>query len=140
MIEKSLTIILFMYASSVGLIAGQYILGDVYHIEMKNFNDDVMDADLVSSWMDLTTFNNVTYNIVNGTYYPVNATDTFYNKVETFTTAAAAVAWNLISLLSGLYILNLVYFLGVALPIVSGLGILYLLLLSRAIIGYVRGI
>ena len=140
MIEKSLTIILFMYSASVGLIAGQYILGDVYHIEMKNADGDVMSSSLVSSWMDLTTFNNVTYDIVNGTYVPVNSTETFYDKVETFTTAAAAVAWNLISLLSGLYILNLVYFLGVPLPIVSGLGILYLLLLSRAIIGYIRGI
>jgi hypothetical protein len=78
--------------------------------------------------------------IVNGTYEPVNATETFYNKVETFTTAAAAVAWNLILILSGTYIFNFMYLMGVPDVFVAIFVSLYVLLLARAIIGYIRGI
>lgn len=139
MIEKSLTVILFMYSLSIGFLGFQYIIGDVFHITMTNYNGEELSGDFITSWMDLTTFNTQTGLIVNGTYTPENGT-TFYNRVETFTTAAAAVAWNLIQLLSGTYIFNLILFLGVPWPIVAGFVILYSLLLARAIIGYVRGI
>ena len=128
-----------MYGASVSYLTVEYMMVDVFHITVTNYNGDVLTGGLVSTWMDLTNFNAISADIVNGTYQPVNET-TFYNKVETFTTSAAAVAWNLIALLSGLYIFNLILFLGVPWPFVTGLAVVYMLLLARAIIGYVRGI
>lgn len=139
MIDKALLIIIFMYGASVSYLTVEYMMVDVFHITVTNYNGDVLTGGLVATWMDLTNFNTVSGQIVNGTYTPENAT-TFYNRVETFTTAAAAVAWNLIELLSGLYIFNLILFLGVPWPFVTGLAVVYMLLLARAIIGYVRGI
>lgn len=139
MIDKALLIIIFMYGASVSYLTVEYMMVDVFHITVTNYNGDVLTGGLVSTWMDLTNFNTISGQIVNGTYTPENAT-TFYNRVETFTTAAAAVAWNLIELLSGLYIFNLILFLGVPWPFVTGLAVVYMLLLARAIIGYVRGI
>ena len=139
MIDKALLIIIFMYGASVSYLTVEYMMVDVFHITVTNYNGDVLTGGLVATWMDLTNFNTVSGQIVNGTYMPENAT-TFYNRVETFTTAAAAVAWNLIELLSGLYIFNLILFLGVPWPFVTGLAVVYMLLLARAIIGYVRGI
>lgn len=137
MIDKPLLIILFMYGASISFLTVEYAVTDVFHITVTNYNGDELSGGLVTTWMDLTTYNSVTGDIVNGTF---TGNTTFYNKVETFTTAAAAVAWNLVTLLSGLYIFNLIIFFGVPLPLVTGLAILYILLLARSIIGYIRGI
>lgn len=137
MIDKPLVIILFMYCMSVSYLTLEYTIVDVYHITVTNYNGEVLTGTFVSDWMQLSEFNTLTGDIVEGTF---TGNTTFYNKVETFTTAAAAVAWNLITLLSGLYILNLILFLGVPEVLVIGIGILYALLLARSIIGYIRGI
>lgn len=127
-----------MYGASISYLTVEYAFVDVFHLTVTNYNGDVLSGGLVETWMDLTTFNEVSGNIVEGNFLGTNTT--FYDKVETFTTAAASVAWNLISLLTGLYIFNLVLFMGVPWPFVTGLAILYMILLARAIIGYVRGI
>ena len=137
MIDKPLVIILFMYCMSISYLTLEYTVVDVYHITVKNYNGEVLTGTFVTDWMKLSDFNTLTGDIVEGTF---TGNTTFYNKVETFTTAAAAVAWNLIALLSGLYILNLILFLGVPEVLVIGIGILYALLLARSIIGYIRGI
>ena len=137
MIDKPLVIILFMYCMSISYLTLEYTIVDVYHITVTNYNGEELTGTFVSDWMQMSEFNTLTGDIVQGTF---TGNTTFYSKVETFTTAAAAVAWNLISLLSGLYILNLILFLGVPEVLVIGIGILYALLLARSIVGYIRGL
>jgi hypothetical protein len=135
MIDKSIMIIIFMYAASISFLTVEYMFVDVFHITVTNYNGDELTGSLITTWMDQETFNTVSGEIENGTF---NVNTTFYNKVETYATAGAAVAWNFVTLLSGLYIFNLVIFLGVPLPFVIGIAILYVFLLARTIIGLLQ--
>ncbi len=135
MIDKALFMIIVMYGMSVAYLTVEYTLVDVMHVEVTNYNGQILNGTLISSWMDMDTFNAQSALIVNGTF---NENTTDYNRVENSVTAAAAVAWNLIILLTGTYIFNLILFLGVPPPLVAGMVILYMLLLARAIFGYVN--
>ena len=139
MIDKSILIILFMYGLSISFLTVEYMFVDVFHLTIENLSGTTLTGASVSGWMKLSDLNSNTADIINGTYTPVNAT-TFYDKVETSVTAGAAVAWTFIQILTGLYILNLIYFFGVPLPFVVGFGILYVILLARTIIAMVRGV
>jgi hypothetical protein len=130
-------IILFMYAASISYITIEYTVVDVYHLTITNYNGDVLTGSLVQTWMDLSTFNTVSSAIADGTF---TQNTTFYDRVETYATAGAAIAWNFVTLLTGLYILNLIWFMGVPLPLVTGLGVLYVFLLARTIIGLLQRI
>lgn len=129
--------IIFMYAASISYVTIEYTIVDVYHLTVTNYNGVELTGGLVENWLDLTSFNTFSEDIANGTF---NENSTFYNRVETYATAGAAVAWNFIQILLGLYILNLVAFLGVPTPLVIGLGILYVFLLARTIIGLLQRI
>ena len=131
-------IILFMYAASISYLTVEYAFVDVFHLTVTNYNGQELNGGLVSTWLNIDNFNTKTGLIVTGAYTPINAT--YYDRVETFTTAAAAVAWNLIGLLTGMAILNLVLFLGVPPIFVAGIGVLYTLLLARTIIALIRGV
>ena len=148
MIEAALKIMLFMWCTSFSILGGQYVVGDVIGIELKNTWTDFSDPpdgipDETSlkphllSIIDEDTINETTENIVTA-----NFTDnsTYYDQVETFTTSAAFVAWELVTLLSGTYIFNFLYLMGIPIYFVTILVIVYLAILARAIIGYVRGI
>ena len=65
---------------------------------------------------------------------------TYFDKVETFTTGAAFVAWELVTLMTGTYIFYIMFLFGVPEIFVLVFVTLYVLLLARAILGYVRGI
>lgn len=135
MLDKALFIVLSIYAISVCYITVEWTVVDVIHVDVKNYRGETLNSTLVNTFMDMETFNAQSLLIINGTF-DQNTTD--YNRVETSITAAAAVAWNLIILLSGLGIFTLLYFVGVPLPLVVGLAVLYMLLLARAIFGYLN--
>lgn len=135
MIDKALFIILAMYAISVCYITVEWAIVDVIHVNVTNYRGEVLNSTIVGTYMNMDLFNSQTTLIINGTF---NQNTTDYNRVETSITAAAAVAWNLIILLTGTAIFTLLYFLGVPLPLVLGLVVLYLFLLARAIFGYLN--
>lgn len=137
MIDKSILIIIFMYGASISFLTVEYIMVDVFHITVTNYAGQQLTGAFVTTQLNLEAFNEVSEDIVNGTF---NQNTTFYDKVETYATAGAAVAWNFVSLLSGLYVFNLLTFLGVPLPFVTGLAILYVFLLARTIIGLLQRI
>lgn len=126
-----------MYAASISFLTIEYTIVDVFHLSVTNYNGDELTGGLVESWLNLETFNTLSQEIDNGTF---NQNTTFYNRVETYATAGAAVAWNFITLLSGLYILNLLAFIGVPIPLVLGIAVLYVFLLARTIIGLLQRI
>lgn len=137
MIDKSIMIILFMYGMSISYLTVEYTFVDVFHLQIINLNGEVLTGSAVQDWIKLDTLNQNTQDIINGTF---DTNSTFYDKIETSVTAGAAVAWTFIQILTGLYIFNLVLFLGVPSPFVIGMAILYVILLARTIIALVRGV
>lgn len=134
--EKALHIMLFMWCISFSVLGGQYVIGDVFGITITNLDGVPVKAHILTL-IDEDLINETTENIVTANF---TTNSTFYDEVETFTTAAAFVAWELVLLLSGTYIFNFLFLMGVPLIFVGFFVILYLALLARAIIGYVRGI
>ena len=149
MIDKALIVIIFMYAISFSILGIQYELGDVYHVDLVTIVDVKDSSGTVTiaagtpikssliGYINQNELNTRASNMLSANY---TGNTTFYSKIETFTTGAAYVAWELVTLLSGTYIFNLMYILGVPLYFVLGFLAIYIFLLSRAILGYVRGI
>ena len=125
-----------MYAASLSIIGVQTVIANVYDIELTNLEGVPITSSIVG-FLSEETFNQRTINIVNANF---STNTTFYNRVETFTTGAAFAAWELVQLLSGTYIFNFLYLMGMPLVFVIAFLMLYLLLLARAVLGYVRGI
>ena len=135
MLDKALMMLIIMYATSVAFLTVEYTIVDVLHVEVINYRGQTLNSTLVETWMNMDVFNEQSQKIINGTF---NENTTDYNRVETSITAAAAVAWNLIILLTGTQIFALMYFFGVPWPLVGGLVIIYMVLLARAIFGYIN--
>ena len=147
MIDKALIIIMFMYAVSFSMLGVEYELS-TYGITLVTMVPTTSATGVVTpagtpinsaivGFLNMNEFNHRASNIVTANY---SANTTYYSRIETFTTGAAVVAWELVTLLSGTYIFNLLALLGVPYYFVIGFVSLYLFLLARAILGYVRGI
>ena len=125
-----------MYAASISIIGVQITIANVYDIELTNLNGVSISSSIVG-FLQQGTFNQKAVNIVQANF---TGNTTYYDRVETFLTGTAFVAWELVQLLSGTYIFNFLYLMGMPLVFVTGFLMLYLLLLARAVIGYVRGV
>ena len=130
MIEKSLMIVIFLYSFGFCMLGIQYIYFDVFHATMTNFSGVPLKNNLIND-LNQNTINQVTNNIVQ-----TNQTSVFLNSIG----IAANIAWDLILLLSGTYIFDLAIQFGVPIIFVVGFIILYLFLVGRSIMGYIRGI
>ena len=142
MIDKALILIIFMYAMSMGLYGTQYMLADPYGLTLHTIptpdNPTGVPIKLhLKAFVDEQTFNSRTTNIAEGNF---TTNSTFYDRVETFTTSAAFVGWELVQLITGTYIFQILVLFGVPDLFVTMIIALYTLLLARAIIGYIRGI
>ena len=149
MIDKALIVIIFMYAISFSILGVQHEIGDVYHknivtlVDVYDSNGNISihaGTPIKSSLLGYINQDEINRRALNMLTANYTGNTTYYNKIETFTTGAAFAAWELITLLSGTYIFNMMYLLGVPLHFVIGFLALYLILLSRAITGYVRGV
>lgn len=130
MIEKSLIIIIFMYAASFGMLGSQYILGDVFNITMTNFEGEPIQSDL------LTAINEDTLNTVTGNLASLNNTELESNPI----TGAAGLVVDILTLLTGTYIFNMLSLIGIPDIIIAGMVIIYALMLFRTLIAYLRGV
>lgn len=135
MIEKSLYVIIFMYAASFSILGIQYVLGDAFNFSLKNAEGVEIKSSILA-FINQDTLNQVTGDIatVNSTY---NST---LDAVENSFSIGINIAFDLLTLLTGTYIFNVLYLLGVPPIFIAGMIILYALLLGRAIIAYVRGV
>ena len=145
--ESAIKIMLFMWAVSFSVLGGQYIVGDVINVDLQNtwtdFNGDgvVDSSDHIAlkphllSIIDVDTINTTAENIVTADF---KSNSTYYDKVETGTTALFFVTWEIITLLSGTYIFNLLYLMGVPVMFIAFFVIMYVALLGRAVISYLR--
>lgn len=136
MIEKALIVIIFMYATSMSILGAQYVLADAFGWTLTNFDGEPIESHLVG-FVNEDELNTRTSNVAAANF---TGNTTYYDRIETFTTSAAYVAWELITLLTGTYIFNIMWLMGVPIHFVLIFVTLYILLLARAIIGYIRGI
>lgn len=141
MIDSALRIWLFMVIVSLSVLGGEVVTYSITGINLTTYDassgQDVEVAGFIESVMNMAEFNTRSQEITEGSF---SENTTYYSRVETFTTAAASVAWNLITLLSGTYIFNFLYLMGIPLYFVTVMVIAYVAILGRAVIGYVRGI
>jgi len=130
MIEKSLYIMIFMYATSFGLLGAQFLVGDVIGVTMTDIEGNPLKSSILTT-IQVDTLGTSAQNVI-GT----NQTTVVSDPI----TAAAGIAWELIQLMTGTYIFNIAYLMGVPLIIVAGMTLLYIILLMRTIIAYLRGV
>ena len=128
-----------MYSFSFSALGVQYMYADVLGTDIKNFEGVVIKSELLEAtsgnsnqpYLDMDNIDTTMSTIV-GT----NSTSVTSNPV----TAAAGIAWEIIQLMSGTYIFGVLVMLGVPSIIVAGMTVLYVLMLARTIIAYIRGI
>lgn len=134
MFEKSLIIIIICYGTGFGLLGAQYVLGDVYGITMTSFSGQPIKSALLSG-------KNPILNINQTAAYEYNITQNNRTTIQTNpVSAAGGIAWELILLLTGTYIFNIMILFGVPYVVVYGMLIIYAALLGRAILAYIRGV
>ena len=133
--DKALYIVIFFYAAGIMMVGIEYTAGQIVHVEMISpLTGEPVNTAIVG-YLQLGDFDVRTENIVTGNY---TANSTFFDKIETFTTGAAFVAWELIGLMTGTFIFHIMLLFGVPVWMVTMFILLYVLLLARAIIGYVQ--
>ena len=130
MIEKSLIIIIFLYISSFALLGAQYIWADVFHITMTNFQGQPLKNNLLND-IHTTTLNTIQNSTLN-----TPTTDIITNLINT----TGGIAWDLVLLVTGTYIFDILSQMGVPLIFIAGFVAVYAFLLLRSILGWVRGI
>lgn len=135
MIDKSIYIILFMYFLSFGMLGIQYVIGDAFNIEMTSFDGTPIKPALLSI-TDIDNLNTVTTNIANATDAENSTLDAITNAFQ----LGYNVGKDLLLLLTGTYIFNVLYLLGVPAIIIVGMVIIYVLLLGRTLIALIRGV
>ena len=136
MIEKALSIMLFMWCVSFSVFGIQLTLGEAFGIELRNYRGEVIESQL-SKLIAQDQFNSATEAITDGTYVDPNGTR--HDRILDNAVSSAFVMWELAQLLSGTYIFGFLYLLGVPVYFVTILVVIYLALLARAIVGYLRG-
>ena len=130
MIEKALIIIIFMYSTSFGLLAAQFLWADMVGITLVN-QENVAIGSSVESIIHLDQINISTSSVVN-----MNKTQTIADPIAT----AANMTWEILQILTGTYIFSILALFGIPSIVIAGLVIIYSMLLFRALIGYLRGI
>ena len=119
-----------MYATSFSILGVQFIIGDVMGVEMTDINGDTLKSSILTT-IQIDQLNTSAQNVI-GTNQTAVTTDPI--------TAAAGIAWELILLMTGTYVFQIAYLLGIPSIIVAGMVLLYIILLMRTIIAYLRGV
>src|SRR5574340_1164261 len=131
--DKSLLIIMFMYAIGFGILTAQYVYADVYGIVLKDFQGKpIKDIFIQISNINTIQTEQTQLNQINSTKL---ATDPIG-----VASAISGIALTLVELASGTYIFDIMYHLGVPLIFIVGLVGLYIFLLARAVLGWIRGV
>jgi hypothetical protein len=117
------------------MLGGQFIFGDVMHVQLTNFSGVPIRTDL---------FANIQTNTLNQEQQAfTNQTQPWISQIQnpaTYLGSAAIIAWDLILLISGFYIFGIMNDMQVPLIFIMGFMALYTFFLGRSIMGFVRGI
>lgn len=129
MIEKALIIIIFMYATSFALLGGQYLLSP-FGVELTNLEGVPISSSILTIVQtdNLASVTNQ-LNLINGTQAEADPV-----------TVAAGLVVDILGLLTGSYVFNLLFLIGVPPIFIYGMIVIYAIILFRALIAYLRGI
>lgn len=130
MIDKSLYAIIFVYATTFGILAAQFVFADVYGITMRDKDGNELHS-AVLTLLDQDAINQHETNLLSGDQ------QTLFNNPAT---AAAKAAWEMILIITGFYPFSVAYLLGVPSIVLMGFGVLYIFLVGRTLMGWIRGI
>jgi len=133
--EKALIMMIFLYATSFSFLFAQFMIADVFGLTIKNYKGAEIKSAIVTS---------INQESIKSVETKVIATNfTLIDTAAAFVTAGNILK-ELFLLLIGVYIFEGMYqFLGAdtaAFLVVSSMILLYVVLLARAGIAYVRGI
>ena len=137
MINKSISVMIFMYALTTSLLAMQYIVADAYDITLTNYKGESLAPPLLNL-AKVSNFDTASANII-GTNFNGTVDGRPFDKVVDFNQSMAYSVFQYISILSGTYVFYIMFFLGIPMIVVSGFMLLYSLLLIRTIVGVLRG-
>ena len=121
---------IFMYSISFSILGAQFIVGDIMGVTMTDINGDPLKSSILAT-IQVDQLNTSAQNVI-GT----NQTSIVSDPI----TAAAGIAWELILLMTGTYVFQVAYLLGIPSILIAGMVLLYIILLMRTIIAYLRGI
>ena len=138
MMEKALVIMIFMYASGFGLLISQYVWADLYGINLVSpVTGQVICSPVVttancpiSSFLNISNLNTIQNNVT------ATQRTSVVNNINSF----LGMVWEMIQLLTGTYIFNVLGSLGIPGIVLTAFVALYFFLLIRAYFGYIRGI
>ena len=137
MSEKAIVVMIFMYATSFSLLGAQYVINDVFGTTLTSpvtgqpIKSNLIGSNGTGGILSIATINQQQLNVTSNT-----RSNTVTDPIGT----AAGMAWELMQILTGTYIFNILYLLGVPAIFITGLVAIYVILLVRAIIAYIRGI
>ena len=144
MIEKALIVIIACYAVGFMLIVVQWVYADTFGLTLVSWTGVPIKSALLgngtSGILQIGSLNTLQQNVTSNT-----RSATVNNPIGT----AAGMAWELMTLMTGTYIFNVLYLIlgggdgphnSIAAVIVAPFVSIYVMLLMRAIIGYIRGI
>lgn len=134
MIDKSIYVIIFVYAASFSFLIIQYIIGDVFGIDMV-VNGVNLQPNILAL-VNTGTINSITSDIVNAN----NTRNDTLSAIENAYNIGFNVGWDIVTILTGTYIFGVMVLLGVPVVAVAPMVFLYIILLARTIIALIRGL
>lgn len=150
MIDKVWIVVIFMYMMSFSMLGVQYSIGDLMHIDMVTLIDvynpitgETTPAGtelkpLFQGFTDYETLNDVALRTTTGSY--TNSDNSYFDRVISFSVAAAHIGWDAVLLLTGTQIFTMLFLIGVPYIFVAGMVFVYIFFLIRAIIAIIRGV
>ena len=124
-----------MYCVSFSLLAGQYVVGDVYGVTLRAPNGEPIKSGILE-FINIENVNEVTAAIA-------NVNDTRNSTLDAVTQSfelGLTIGFELLLLMTGTYIFNFLYLMGVPAIMIIPIVAIYAILLGRAIIAYLRGV
>lgn len=122
-----------MLAVSIGIAVAQYVYADAYGITLVDFQGKPL-KDIVLQITNIGTINTLF-----GEANSLNSTNIQSNPLGV-ASGIASLAVTLVELVTGTYVFDILYHLGVPVIFVVGMIVLYIALLGRAILGWIRGV
>lgn len=135
MIEKALIVIIFMYLAGFALVGVQYIYADVLGITLRGPTGIELATPTILA-LNMANINSITTNIANAT----NAENSTLGAVENAFRIGFNVGKDLLMLLTGTYVFNILYLVGVPIVFIVPMVIVYVFLLGRQLIALIRGV
>lgn len=120
---------------SFSVIAGQYFINEVFDITITNWEGAPVQSTIIAL-IDMNELNTITGDFANAE----SQSNSTLAPIENAFNIGLAVGWEILTLLTGTYIFNFIYFMGVPWYFVAGMAIVYFMMLGRTIIAYIRGV